>query len=78
MLLRFFGFSIVALEVRQGHVRRFVSEPDADGIHRNTFLVQCIGVGLAAAVKLGTLDTSLLGDGFELAQEVPVRFAFTV
>src|SRR5947208_7745410 len=55
-----------------------MTKPDSDGIHRNAFLVQRVSVGLAEAVKLCAFDAGFLRNRLQLAQEVPVRFAFTV
>jgi hypothetical protein len=52
VLLRFFRLGVLALNIGKGHVERFVSEADSNGIHRDTFLVQRVGVGFAEAVKL--------------------------
>ena len=38
----------------------------------NALLMHCVGVGLAEAVKLGTLDEGFLRNCFQLAQEVPI------
>lgn len=46
MFLRFFRLSILALEVGERHVQRLVSEADSDGVDRNTFFMQGVGVDL--------------------------------
>ena len=33
VLLRFFRFGVLAVEIGEHHVERFVPEPDADGFH---------------------------------------------
>src|SRR5271154_7111716 len=78
MLLGFFGLGILAFQVRERDVQRFVPQADSDGVHRDAFLVQRIGVGLAEAVKLCALNASLLGDRLQLAQEVSVGFSFSI
>jgi hypothetical protein len=35
MLLRFFGFGVLAFDVRERHVQRFVTDSDTDGVHRH-------------------------------------------
>jgi len=65
MLLRFFRFSILAFEVGERHVERFVSEPDSDCVYRHAFFMQSVGVGLAEAVKLWALDAGFLGNFWE-------------
>jgi hypothetical protein len=41
-------------------------------------LVQCVGVGLAEAVKLGVFHAGFLRNRFQLAQEVIIGFAFAI
>jgi hypothetical protein len=67
MLLRFFRLSILAFEIRKRYVERLVTEPDSDGVHRYTFLVQSIGGGLAEAVKLCAFDAGFLRNRLQLA-----------
>jgi hypothetical protein len=59
--LRFFRLGVLAFQVSERDVQRLVAETDSDGVHRNPFFMQCIGIGLAEAMQLGGLDTSLLG-----------------
>jgi hypothetical protein len=72
MFLCFFGFGVLALEVGEGYVERFVTKPNSNRVHRYTFLMHCVGISLAEAVKLGALDASFLCNRLQLAQEVPV------
>jgi len=67
MFLRFFRLSILAFEVSERHVQRFVAEPDTDGVYRHAFFMQRVGVGLAEAVKLCTLDARLRGNRLQFA-----------
>jgi hypothetical protein len=78
MFLGFFRLGILALEIGERYVQRLVPEANSDGVHRNAFFVERVGVGLAEAVKLGALDAGFLRNRLQLAQEVPIRFAFTV
>lgn len=52
MLLGFFRFGIFAFDVSERYVQRLVSEADSNGIHRDAFLLQRVGVCLTEAVKL--------------------------
>ena len=61
MFLRFLRFSILAFEVGERYVQRLVPEANSDGVHRNAFFVERVGVGLAEAVKLCAFDSSLPG-----------------
>ena len=63
----FFGFGILAFEVSERYVQRLVTKTDSDGIHRDAFLMQCVGMSLAEAVKLGTFDSSFRSYRFQLA-----------
>jgi len=78
MFLGFFRLSILAFEVGERYVQRLVPEPDADCVYRHAFFMQCVGVGLAEAVKLGAFDAGFLRNRLQLAQEVTVRFALTI
>ena len=78
MLLRFFRLGILALEIGERYVQRLVPDANSDGVHRNAFFVERVGVGLAEAVKLCAFDARLLCNCLQLAQEMTVRFAFTV
>jgi len=60
VLLRIFRFSVLAFEVGDGHIERFVTEADSDGVHRDPFFVQGIGVGLREAVKFGPVNPGFL------------------
>ena len=60
VLLRFFRLCILAFEVSQRHVQRFVTEADANGVHRDAFFVQGVGIALVEAVKFGAFDASFL------------------
>jgi hypothetical protein len=44
MFLRFLRFSILAFEVGERYVQRFVTEPDADGIHRHSLFMQILEI----------------------------------
>ena len=76
--MSFFRLSIFAFEVGERYVQRLVPQPDSNGVHRYTFFMQRVGIGFSEPMKFGALDTSLLGNGFQLAQKVSVRFALAV
>jgi hypothetical protein len=67
VFLGFLRLGVLAFEIGERHVQRFVTEADSDGVHRDPFFVQGVGLGLAEAVKLRALDASLLGNCLELA-----------
>jgi hypothetical protein len=71
MLLRFFRLGILALEIGERHVQRLVTEADSDRVHGDTFLMRCVGVGLAEAVKLCALDAGFLGNTLSLRRKCP-------
>ena len=73
VLLSFLGFGVFTFEVSERYVQRLVSEADSNGIHRDAFLVQRVGVGLAEAVKLCAFNSSFLRNRFQLTQEVSIR-----
>lgn len=75
MFLSFLRLSIFAFEVGERYVQRLVPQPDSNGVHRYTFFMQRVGIGLSEPMKFGTLDTSLRCDSFQPAQKVSVRFA---
>jgi hypothetical protein len=55
-----------------------VTESNTNGVHRDAFLMQRVGVGLAEAVKFSAFDTSFLCNRLQLAQEVSVGFSVSV
>ena len=78
MFLRFFRFGVFAFEVGERHVQRLVPQADSDGVHRDPFFMQGVGIGLAEAVKLRALDASFLGNRLQFAQEVSVGFPISI
>lgn len=78
MLLGFLRLGILAFEVGERHIQRFVTEADSDGVDRDAGLVERFCVGLAEPMKLCVLNASFLCDRLQLAQEVIARFALTV
>lgn len=78
VFLRFFRLGILAFQVRERDVQRFVPQADSDGVHRHAFFVQRVGVGLAEAMKLSALDAGFLRNSLQLPEEVPIGFPVPV
>ena len=55
-----------------------MSKPNTDWVNRHAFFMQRVGVCLAEAVKLRALDASLLGNCFQLAQEMSVGLSISI
>ena len=67
MFLCFFRLSFLAFEIGERYVQRLVPEANSDGVHRNAFFVERVGVGLAEAVKLCAFDVGFLGNRLQFA-----------
>ena len=44
MVLRFFGLGVLAFEIGESHVQRFVTESDADVVYQDTFFAQMLEI----------------------------------
>jgi hypothetical protein len=60
MFLSLFRFCILPFEVGERYVQRFMPEANSDGVQRNAFFMERVGVGLAEAVELCGFDAHLL------------------
>jgi hypothetical protein len=76
VFLCFFGFGVLAFEIGECHVERFVTEPDANRVYRNAFFVQRVSIGLAVAVKLGASTLAFFAIAFSLRRKCPSAFPF--